>query len=83
MYPPDTNAARHWLNNRQRDKWRERQEITGADGDPLFRLRQMTDEQRVQEALALIQEARKALDDAKEAGLITDADYEEVTDEES
>jgi hypothetical protein len=26
-YPPDTRAAEFWLKNRQRDKWREKQEI--------------------------------------------------------
>jgi hypothetical protein len=28
-YPPDTNAATLWLKNRQKDKWRDSQEITG------------------------------------------------------
>ncbi|MEQ5326900.1 helix-turn-helix domain-containing protein [Proteus sp. fly-1008] len=33
-YPPDTTAAIFWLKNRQRDKWRDKQdhEITGKDG---------------------------------------------------
>lgn len=34
-YPPDTNAASLWLRNRQSARWRERQELTGADGAPL------------------------------------------------
>lgn len=34
-YPPDTAAAIFWLKNRQRDKWRDRHEITGEDGTPL------------------------------------------------
>lgn len=34
-YPPDTNAASLWLRNRQPAKWRDRQEVTGADGGPL------------------------------------------------
>lgn len=36
-YPPDTDAAKHWLNNRQKDKWRSKidQEITGANGGPI------------------------------------------------
>ncbi len=34
-YPPDTAAAIFWLKNRQRDKWRDRHEITGDDGGPL------------------------------------------------
>ena len=33
-YPPDSTAAIFWLKNRQRDKWRDRQEHehTGKDG---------------------------------------------------
>ncbi len=34
-YPPDTAAAIFWLKNRQRDRWRDRHEITGDDGGPL------------------------------------------------
>lgn len=34
-YPPDTQAAVKWLHNRQPKIWRERVEVTGADGGPL------------------------------------------------
>ena len=34
-YPPDTTAMIFWLKNRQKDKWRDRQEHTGPDGGPL------------------------------------------------
>ncbi|MFT9364830.1 MAG: helix-turn-helix domain-containing protein [Gluconobacter sp.] len=36
-YAPDTTAAIFWLKNRQRDKWRDKQDFehTGADGGPL------------------------------------------------
>lgn len=36
-YPPDTEAAKWWLKNRQPKKWRDltRTEITGADGEPV------------------------------------------------
>lgn len=34
-YPPDTPAASLWLRNRQPKKWRDRQEVTGADGGVL------------------------------------------------
>jgi hypothetical protein len=34
-YPPDTQAASLWLRNRQKDKWRDRIEHTGADGGPV------------------------------------------------
>ena len=35
-YPPDTTACIFWLKNRQPKKWRDRQEVTGADGTPLI-----------------------------------------------
>lgn len=35
-YPPDTKAATFWLTNRQRGRWSERSELTGADGQPLM-----------------------------------------------
>lgn len=34
-YPPDTQAASLWLRNRQPELWRDRKELTGADGQPL------------------------------------------------
>lgn len=34
-YPPDTNAARLWLLNRQRGRWVDRHELTGKDGGPI------------------------------------------------
>lgn len=33
--PPDTGAAIFWLCNRRKEQWRQRQEITGANGKPL------------------------------------------------
>lgn len=35
-YPPDTTAAIFWLKNRKPAEWRDRQEVTGKDGDPLL-----------------------------------------------
>lgn len=35
-YPPDATSMIFWLKNRQPQKWRDRQELTGADGAPLF-----------------------------------------------
>ena len=35
VYPPDTQAASWWLKNRQPLKWRDRHEVTGADGGPI------------------------------------------------
>ncbi len=36
-YPPDTPAAIHWLNNRQRTKWRSKidSEVSGPNGGPI------------------------------------------------
>lgn len=34
-YPPDTQAATWWLKNRQPALWKDRQELTGADGGPI------------------------------------------------
>ncbi len=34
-YPPETTAAIFWLKNRQPAKWRDRREVTGADGNPI------------------------------------------------
>jgi len=35
--PPDPGAAKHWLSNRQPDRWREKQHLehTGAGGGPI------------------------------------------------
>lgn len=33
--PPDTAACIFWLCNRNNEEWRQRQEVTGADGEPL------------------------------------------------
>lgn len=35
-YPPDTTAAIFWLKNRKPAEWRDRQELTGADGKDLI-----------------------------------------------
>lgn len=35
QYAPDTTACIFWLKNRRPDLWRDRQEVTGADGGPL------------------------------------------------
>lgn len=34
-YPPDPTSMIFWLKNRQRDRWRDRQEITGDGGGPI------------------------------------------------
>jgi hypothetical protein len=34
-YPPDPKAAMNWLKNRRPKEWKDRREVTGADGAPL------------------------------------------------
>lgn len=34
-YPPDPTSMIFWLKNRQPQRWRDRQEITGPDGGPI------------------------------------------------
>jgi hypothetical protein len=36
QYPPDTTAGIFWLKNRRPKEWRDRQELTGAGGEPLM-----------------------------------------------
>jgi hypothetical protein len=36
-YPPDTTACIFWLKNRQKDKWREKQEVDIKDSADLFK----------------------------------------------
>jgi hypothetical protein len=37
-YPPDTQAATWWLKNRQPKRWKDKSEVTGADGGPVLGL---------------------------------------------
>jgi hypothetical protein len=54
--PPDPKAAQYWLNNRRPKKWRNRQEITGADGKSL--IPKTKHEMSRAELLAIANEAR-------------------------
>jgi len=76
-YPPDTGSAIFWLKNRQRGKWRDRQELehTGANGGPIANsttigIADLAPEQREQ--------LRAMLLGTKAAPLITDVVAEEV-----
>lgn len=44
-YPPDSTAAIFWLKNRQPDLWRDRKELTGADGKDLIPEQPASDEE--------------------------------------
>jgi transcriptional regulator with XRE-family HTH domain len=35
LYPPDPLSIKYWLNNRQKDRWREKVEVEGANSDTL------------------------------------------------
>lgn len=35
-YPPDSTSMIFWLKNRKPNEWRDKREITGADGEPLI-----------------------------------------------
>jgi len=55
--------------NRQRHLWTKPQEITPADGEPLFqRLANMTDAQRIAEATLVLERFREQVRIAREAG---------------
>lgn len=41
-YPPDVGACLNWLKNRDPERWRDRHELTGANGGPI-RIEQLTD----------------------------------------
>lgn len=60
-YPPDTAAAIFWLKNRQRAKWRDKQdhEIVGQDGGPV----------QVQHQPAKVEDILKSMDDKQRAAL--------------
>ncbi len=48
-YPPDSGAALNWLKNRQKDKWRDKQEIgfTDKDGEDVVQIFQIPDNGRL------------------------------------
>lgn len=52
FYPPDTVAAIFWLKNRKPEQWRDRQEITGANGEALMRPAQHMTTVELREAIA-------------------------------
>jgi hypothetical protein len=59
-YPPDANAAFRWLMNRQPNKWRDRQEVNHT-GTIEQRILAMTPEERVADAIALVERVRARL----------------------
>ena len=69
VLPPDVNAARLWLFNRQPARWRERREID-LSGTIQHRIEQMTPEER----LARLRELQA------KAGLIIEAEVIESSD---
>ncbi len=61
-YPPDTQAASLWLRNRQKSRWRDKQdhEHGGPGGGPI-ELAVLTAAERAERAAALIDDAFTAL----------------------
>jgi hypothetical protein len=47
--PPDSRAAEFWLKNRQRSKWRERQEVEITTDDATLEARLLAARKRVQD----------------------------------
>lgn len=50
-YPPDTAAAMIWLKNRQKKKWRDKQEFEVTDGNPHSKLSDKDLDERIREHL--------------------------------
>lgn len=50
-YPPDTAAAMIWLKNRQRKKWRDKQEVEVTDANPHGKLSDKDLDERIREHL--------------------------------
>jgi hypothetical protein len=59
---PDVRAAQWWLKNRRRGKWADRHEITGADGEALIPVNQMS---RVELARMVAFDLQLGIDDLK------------------
>ena len=57
-HPPDPTSMIFWLKNRQRDKWSDRKEYTGADGKDLIPVE--TELETVRRAAFAIAKALKA-----------------------
>jgi hypothetical protein len=56
-YPPDTTAGIFWLKNRQPERWRDRQEVTGKDGGPI-ETADVSDRDRAKAIAALVAKSK-------------------------
>ena len=76
-YPGDVGAQKSWLFNRQRERWKDRQQVD-MGGTLDVRLAQMTPDERAADAVALVQriQARLAAARAIDADNVTDAEEE-------
>jgi hypothetical protein len=59
-YPGDVGAQKSWLFNRQRDRWKDRQQVD-TSGTLEVRLAQMTPDERAADAVALVQRIQARL----------------------
>jgi len=71
--PPDVGAAKLWLSRRRPDLWREKQQID-VTGSIEHRLSQMTEEERIKDAIEMGEKVRRRL---AELGMVIE--HEPVT----
>lgn len=72
--------TRKWLMARMAPRrYGDRVALTDGSDDPLARYRAMTDEQRLQEARALLEEAYRVLERAKAEGMTIEGEAEAIT----
>jgi hypothetical protein len=76
-YPPDAKAAMNWLKNRRPDAWRDRRELTGADGAPLNPAQPA--KSKIELARRILYQLQRAGDEAGTQQLIPQLVEEKVT----
>src|SRR5262249_31399191 len=73
--------TRKWIASKLAPRrYGERVALTDGNGDPLARYREMTDAQRLQEARAMVEEARRVLERAKAEGVTIEAEVKLIED---
>jgi hypothetical protein len=76
-YPGDVGAQKSWLFNRQRERWKDRQQVD-MGGTVDVRLMQMTPDERAADAVALVRRIQASLAASRliEGDDVTDAEEE-------
>lgn len=68
-FPPDTTACIFWLKNRRPDVWRDRHELTGANGGPVeHRVEEMPDVEAARHVAFAMAEGAEAVKRAQRTG---------------